>query len=145
MLDRRSFSLKVFKLGDYTRIPLATIDFGFDAKGMVHVAHAYGRDPPNGDNMVVIPYSSMLVVIDAFLYGTSDMSRTWSAKWEEQNKLLPSVKVILYRRQGQIRTQQLLVQQWGCRYRCEQFGYITRDELAAKYMQIIDFARSIQP
>jgi hypothetical protein len=140
MLERRSFSLKVFKYGDYTRIPVGTLDVGFDSKGMVHVAHAHGRDPPNGASMMVIPYSSMPVVIDAFLYGNSDMARTWSTSWKEDKKLLPHVKVILYRRQGQTRTQQLLVQQWGC----EQFGYITRDELAAKYMQIIDFARSIQ-
>ena len=142
-LERRSFSLKVFESGDYTRIPLGTIDVGFDAKGMVHVATAHGRDPPNGENMMVIPYDSMSVVIDAFLYGNSALSRTWASKWDQENKvakILPCVKVILYRRQGQACKQMLLMQQWVGR----DMGCITRDELAAKYMKIIDFARSIQ-
>lgn len=139
MLDRRSYSMKVYMIGDRTRSPLGSMDFGFDAKGMVHVAHAYGGHPPGGDSMVIVPYSSLAFVVDAFLYGNFTMFGKTTSVPNEDNKVIPMVKVILYRRKGQTCTQQILVQQWNRRE-----GYMTYGDLTAKYMQIIDFARSIQ-
>lgn len=139
MLDRRSYSMKVYNLGDRTRSPLGSMDFGFDAKGMVHVAYAYGREPPQNDHFVVVPYSSMPVVMDAFLCGNSAMSDRVSSVPNRDNKIVPMAKAILYRRKGQTCSQRILMQQWNRRD-----GWITYDDLTAKCMQIIDFARSIQ-
>ena len=110
MLERRSFSLVVYMPGDAARFPLGSIDFGFDAKGMVQISHAYGRDPPEGDSMVVVPYNSLEVVIDAFINGNFKFKRILHKNWDrlaEWSKY-PMVKVILYRRKGQALTDQIL-------------------------------------
>jgi hypothetical protein len=136
MLERRSFSLAVYMPGDAARFPLGTIDFGFDAKGMVQISHTHGRDPPKVGSMVVVPYSSLEVVIDAFLNGNFKFKRILHknrdfAEWSKY----PMIKVILYRRKGQAWTDQILVQKWT------KEAY---DELPSKFMQLISFAQGIQ-